>query len=374
MNGLHCAFQGRVGTDPEQKFTERPHECVGRGSATTAIVGVGTAMTAAQIVARNQANAQKSTGPKTPKGKAVVSQNAVKHGGLALSPVIAGAEDPAAWEEHRAGVLASLHPEGRLEEVLAERVALSLWRLTRLARAEQAAVTQEQRQAGTDAREHVFSDRIDPDGAAVRLGRAQAAVRALRRLPDVAEAELLEDAEAVAVLGVAAAAVGIEDYDELSYPFVPKDEFASEYEGWTAKQLRQALSVVVKAAKVPLSDLQAVALRAAQREFVLAKQHADEVNGRLELLRLTRLLPEQPLQDRLMRYESHLTRPVGAGVARAGAAAGSAYGASRSAAGGPGCDAQRRGSGRRWLCFAGIVCRQGPACRHEPAGFVQLAK
>ncbi len=35
--------------------------------------------TAAQIAA-NQANAQKSTGPKTPPGKAASSRNATKHG------------------------------------------------------------------------------------------------------------------------------------------------------------------------------------------------------------------------------------------------------------------------------------------------------
>jgi hypothetical protein len=38
--------------------------------------------TQAQILA-NRRNAQKSTGPRTEKGKAVVSQNAVKHGLLA---------------------------------------------------------------------------------------------------------------------------------------------------------------------------------------------------------------------------------------------------------------------------------------------------
>ena len=52
--------------------------------------------TKAQIKA-NQQNAQKSTGPQTAQGKAVVSQNAVKHGLFAAEAVING-ENQADYE------------------------------------------------------------------------------------------------------------------------------------------------------------------------------------------------------------------------------------------------------------------------------------
>jgi hypothetical protein len=54
---------------------------------------------AAQVLA-NRSNAQKSTGPRTPEGKAVVSQNAVKHGLLAREVVIKG-EDSGEFEFYR---------------------------------------------------------------------------------------------------------------------------------------------------------------------------------------------------------------------------------------------------------------------------------
>ena len=83
----------------------------------------------------NQRNAQLSTGPRSVGGKAVVARNATKHGIFAAVPVLPG-ECPDQWEAHRAGVVESLAPVGLLEVNLAERAALLLWRLQRLARYE----------------------------------------------------------------------------------------------------------------------------------------------------------------------------------------------------------------------------------------------
>lgn len=92
-------------------------------------------MTTNSQLAANRANALKSTGPRTAEGKQQASRNAVTHGVWAAAPVIPG-EDPAAWEAHRSGILASLTPVGLLEQTLADRVALLLWRLHRLSRYE----------------------------------------------------------------------------------------------------------------------------------------------------------------------------------------------------------------------------------------------
>jgi len=53
-------------------------------------------MTTEAQMAANRANARKSTGPRMPEGRAVVAQNAVKHGLLARTAVLHG-ED---WEEY----------------------------------------------------------------------------------------------------------------------------------------------------------------------------------------------------------------------------------------------------------------------------------
>jgi hypothetical protein len=72
-------------------------------------------------------------GPRTAKGKAVVGRNAVKHGLRSEIAVIDQIEDPDEWESFRAGIVESLQPEGVLETDLAEHIALTRWKLRRVA-------------------------------------------------------------------------------------------------------------------------------------------------------------------------------------------------------------------------------------------------
>jgi hypothetical protein len=85
----------------------------------------------------NQANARRSTGPKTPEGKAVVRLNALRHGLLARDVVLPG-EDADAFEDLWNQVRANFSPVGPIEELLVDRVVNAIWRLRRLARAETA--------------------------------------------------------------------------------------------------------------------------------------------------------------------------------------------------------------------------------------------
>ncbi len=99
-------------------------------------------MTTLAKIEANRRNAQLSTGPRTAEGRVVVSRNATKHGIFAAVPVLPG-ESAEEWEVHRTGVVASLSPFGLLEVNLAERAALLLWRLQRLARYEAETVAAE---------------------------------------------------------------------------------------------------------------------------------------------------------------------------------------------------------------------------------------
>jgi len=83
-------------------------------------------------------------GPKTPAGKLAVSFNASTHGIRSPRPVVTAFESESAWKAHRDAIIESLAPEGGMEEVLADRVALCTWRLNRVAVYETESIAQEQ--------------------------------------------------------------------------------------------------------------------------------------------------------------------------------------------------------------------------------------
>ena len=92
----------------------------------------------AQILA-NRLNAQKSTGPRTNQGKAVASQNSIKHGLSAQSDVITS-ESEADFDLYRRQILDELDPATPMESVLAERIVALSWRLKRAGRFQNQAI------------------------------------------------------------------------------------------------------------------------------------------------------------------------------------------------------------------------------------------
>ena len=87
--------------------------------------------------------AHTSTGPRSVAGKAIVSQNAVRHGFLSCKLFI-GDEDPAEFEILVDDLTSSLKPVGTLELALIEKIAVIMWRQRRLVRAESAALSLQQ--------------------------------------------------------------------------------------------------------------------------------------------------------------------------------------------------------------------------------------
>jgi hypothetical protein len=87
-------------------------------------------MTSSAQSAANIANARKSSGPKTEKGKHRTRLNAYRHG-LTGQICLLTAGEHAAFEQHCTGIRESLEPVGALEIDLAQSIAEARWRLKR---------------------------------------------------------------------------------------------------------------------------------------------------------------------------------------------------------------------------------------------------
>src|SRR5829696_6758753 len=144
-------------------------------------------------------------GPATQEGKEVVKWNATRHGIRSPAPVVPGVEKAEDWEEHRDGVLESLQPEGHLELVLAERVALLSWRLHRVTRFETESIALYQEQIEEDlAQERRLGSRVlgadHPEEVRWKLKDAQRTHRTLKKLPRLPDDKHLSGGDAAGVL------------------------------------------------------------------------------------------------------------------------------------------------------------------------------
>lgn len=100
-------------------------------------------MSPAQIQA-NRLNAQKSTGPRTPRGKSASRFNALKHGFLARQLVVQGYKITESARDFKA-LYCEYHnhlaPVGPVEEMLVDQIIATVWRLRRVRTAETGEIT-----------------------------------------------------------------------------------------------------------------------------------------------------------------------------------------------------------------------------------------
>ena len=102
-------------------------------------------MTSKKQIVANRQNALKSTGPSTDPGKAIVAQNARKHGLLAQKLLLPD-ENQLEFKKFRKHLYRQLNPTNPLEILLLERVIAAAWRLRRLLRIETEIMTNHQQQ------------------------------------------------------------------------------------------------------------------------------------------------------------------------------------------------------------------------------------
>jgi hypothetical protein len=108
---------------------------------TSACYSGGAMATNAQILA-NRNNAQLSSGPRTPEGKAVAARNSLQHGLASASVLVLPHEDQAEFDSLTQRLTAEFRPKGEHETFLVRQMIKARWNLARIERLEQLAFEQ----------------------------------------------------------------------------------------------------------------------------------------------------------------------------------------------------------------------------------------
>ena len=259
-------------------------------------------------------------GPQSEEGKSVSRWNAAKHGLRSPAPVVPGVENEEDWEAHRSGMLESLSPQGHLEQVLAERVALQSWRLNRIVRYEQENIALSQEKIDEDWIERQtaqhegqyfsVSERAHEDlrDAKTFLSRAE-------KIAGKPDEEPVSGRKAEQIFYVMLASVDREmDFSEVDLPDAPEPVNLYEpwrFKGWNTKLIRQAIEVISTHTNQDLNSLLEAIRQNAQDDVLGVRRRVqaleDEERDRMSR---ERLLPDDRTLEKIARYEAHISRQM----------------------------------------------------------------
>jgi len=264
----------------------------------------------------NRANALKSTGPRSPEGKARVATNALKHGLVSKLKVLPGLEEEGQWQYHLEQTLLDMEPEGHMECLLAERIALILWRMRRAAKYEQEAAV-----AGLENAERRLSGSISTvsgqeqeqvlsplELADERVEAASEKVGFLERLPNLPDGEVVP--KAGKLIHAARKIVGLSfargeccwELHEVADMCRMKDR------PWSAGEVRSALGELAKCGGLSFDQLLEKLMAGAKKALARAERERRMLNSTLDQYRRLSLLPEEGELAKISRYEAHLER------------------------------------------------------------------
>jgi hypothetical protein len=210
-----------------------------------------------------------------------------------------------------------------LEEVLVERLAVTLWRLRRLVRHERELIDVQQREvaerfAAREAGSTPWSSLLEGPSSghidAVTLQRLRLAADLLERLPNLASDVPLTRDEVLALL------IDLEfrfDVDLASLPGagLPPDAAWEDFPSWTVGLLYEVLAALARWEQERLETMldqerDALATSIAQAEQRNAQAELEVARRELseQRMRAASLLLQDDALNKLVRYEAHLHR------------------------------------------------------------------
>jgi hypothetical protein len=260
-------------------------------------------------IAANRENAKKSTGPRTAPGKAVSSLNAMTHGifakhAVATAPFLM--ENPADYLALLESIRAQFSPSGILEDSLVQAIASDMWNAGRHARVQSANITARVYEAlSAAARENEGRDWVQmhlrkPPTLSSYTGKVTAEM--VRAQIDLVQHLNEENTR-------------YEEIDEF-LAFVWKTKLASsddatgdEHFPASDEQMAKARAHLANLADEDRQELEE-AFESAMATGLRAMREERAYDAAKEIMVERALIPNEGELDRLMRYDSHLSRSL----------------------------------------------------------------
>lgn len=274
-------------------------------------------MTIEKRLVANQRNALKSTGPRTLEGKQVTRWNALKHGLLSREVVIRageGKESAVAFRRLLAQLRAELRPEGVLEEMLVEKIAVCYWRLRRAVRAEMGEIRKDLDSASWRATCHDLATldrnkRIDKSH--IYEGRLHGSSFDVAHLLSVLE-DIEAEVEAAGVVDEYCQERLLDNFGDEEWGLAYKCIFFSMVATGTTQDSGEREKPEAEAPD-PDRCKQAIldAIRHEKKMLTRLKEiHEEEEDLQHEARRARLALPSKEVMDKILRYETTIERQL----------------------------------------------------------------
>ena len=262
----------------------------------------------ARVERIKQPSIHKSTGPRTPQGKQRSKFNALKHG-LLSKAVLLKDESRADYESLLAGLMQDFQPLGTLETFLVENLAVLLWRMRRFLAAERAEIsnTTEFLEVDSLSKQHLeawdYARAAIASGGMLKNGDNPFVIREAKEIlvwirDSITAGGLREDSRLLKRLYGADADGGIPYGLRLLY----------EVSATIAKHETKAgdNSDCDQRTKVMVEFIDAEIERLTELEKAMAAANRQRIDYKLSAA----IIPGQEVTDRLLRYETHLSREI----------------------------------------------------------------
>jgi hypothetical protein len=242
--------------------------------------------------------------------------NALRHGLLSDEPVvIAGAETVADYRKVRRRILHDLHLVGAMELALGEQIVRTWWRLRRVPLYEAAVLSEEMRRVDQEVAAEIGKEpakherKINPWHPLAEIGRAtlKGSLELLKRMPRMWPGAPVKPQRALDLLFFVAQVAKV-SLDETVLFGVPDDPVLRSAHRWSVGNVRDAMTSIALKADCDPAGLEVRAQFRARQMLMWSDAEAEPLRAKRQERQRLHLLPQQPVLDRIVRYEAHLNR------------------------------------------------------------------